>query len=382
MTIGIDIRFLARGTRSGIEEYTINLLSRLLSLDKNIKFKLFYNAFNQVELDYDWLRLPNVELKKFRWPNRFVFDPAAKFLKLPKIDRMLGGCDVFFAPHFLLSPVSQKCRKVVTFHDLSFEYFPDFFSWRKRFWHNSLAPRQRALEANKIIAVSQSTKDDLVSLYSLSTEKIKVIYSGIESRLGKKEITNEQKLAIRKKYNLPEDFILYFGTLEPRKNLVGLIQSYEAFRQQTGGDKKYSLVIAGNSGWLCDDIFAQAKKSNFATDIIFTGFIDPADKVYLYNLASLFVYPSFFEGFGFPPLEAMACGVPVICSHTSSFPEVVGEAALMIDPYNFDEIAWAMKEVLNDKELRQDLIEDGLARVNNFSWDKCAKETLSLLLEK
>jgi len=382
MTIGIDIRFLARGTRSGIEEYTINLLSRLLSLDKNIKFKLFYNAFNQVELDYDWLRLPNVELKKFRWPNRFVFDPAAKFLKLPKIDRMLGGCDVFFAPHFLLSPVSQKCRKVVTFHDLSFEYFPDFFSWRKRFWHNSLAPRQRALEANKIIAVSQSTKDDLVSLYSLSTEKIKVIYSGIESRLGKKEITNEQKLAIRKKYNLPEDFILYFGTLEPRKNLVGLIQSYEAFRQQTGGDKKYSLVIAGNSGWLCDDIFAQAKKSNFAADIIFTGFIDPADKVYLYNLASLFVYPSFFEGFGFPPLEAMACGVPVICSHTSSFPEVVGEAALMIDPYNFDEIAWAMKEVLNDKELRQDLIEDGLARVNNFSWDKCAKETLSLLLEK
>lgn len=382
MTIGIDIRFLARGTRSGIEEYTINLLSRLLSLDKNIKFKLFYNAFNQVELDYDWLRLPNVELKKFRWPNRFVFDPAAKFLKLPKIDRMLGGCDVFFAPHFLLSPVSQKCRKVVTFHDLSFEYFPDFFSWRKRFWHNSLAPRQRALEANKIIAVSQSTKDDLVSLYSLSTEKIKVIYSGIESRLGKKEITNEQKLAIRKKYNLPEDFILYFGTLEPRKNLVGLIQAYEAFRQQTGGDKKYSLVIAGNSGWLCDDIFAQAKKSNFAADIIFTGFIDPADKVYLYNLASLFVYPSFFEGFGFPPLEAMACGVPVICSHTSSFPEVVGEAALMIDPYNFDEIAWAMKEVLNDKELRQDLIEDGLARVNNFSWDKCAKETLSLLLEK
>ena len=381
MTIGIDIRFLARGTRSGIEEYTINLLSRLLSLDKNIKFKLFYNAFNQVELDYDWLNLPNVELKKFRWPNRFIFDPSAKFLKLPKIDRMLGGCDVFFAPHFLLSPVSRECRKVVTFHDLSFEYFPEFFSWRKRFWHNSLAPRQRALEADKVIAVSQSTKDDLMNLYVLTAEKVKVIYSGIESGLEKNELTNEQKLSIRKKYNLPENFILYFGTLEPRKNLVGLIQAYKIFRQQTMNNKKYSLVLAGNSGWLCDDIFAEAKKSDFAQDIIFTGFIDPFDKVYLYNLASLFVYPSFFEGFGFPPLEDMSCGVPVICSHTSSFPEVVGEAALMIDPYNFDEIAWAMKEVLNDGRLRQNLIEDGFIRVKNFSWDKCARETLELLIK-
>lgn len=379
MIIGIDIRFLAKGTRSGIEEYTINLLSRLLSLDKNIKFKLFYNAFNQIELDYDWLNLPNVELKKFRWPNRFIFDPAAKFLKLPKIDKMLGGCDVFFAPHFLLSPVSSTCRKIVVFHDLSFEYFPDFFSWRKRFWHSSLAPRQRALEADKIIAVSESTKDDLVNLYTLPVEKIKVIYSGIENGLEKKELTGEQKLLIRKKYNLPEEFILYFGTLEPRKNLVGLIQAYEIFRRQTASDKKYSLVLAGNSGWLCSDIFAEAKKSDFAKDIIFTGFIDPADKVYLYNLASLFVYPSFFEGFGFPPLEAMSCGVPVICSHTSSFPEVAGEAALMIDPYNFDEIAWAIKEVLSDKELKQDLIENGFARVKNFFWDKCAKETLELL---
>jgi glycosyltransferase involved in cell wall biosynthesis len=184
---------------------------------------------------------------------------------------------------------------------------------------------------------------------------------------------------IRKKYNLPENFILYFGTLEPRKNLVGLIQSYEIFRRQTGSDKKYSLVLAGNSGWLCDDIFVQARKSDFAQDIIFAGFVDPADKIYLYNLASLFVYPSFFEGFGFPPLEAMACGVPVICSHTSSFPEVVSQAALTVDPYNFDEIAWAMKEVLTDKELGQDLVKDGLIRAKNFSWDKCARETLDYL---
>jgi len=379
MTVGIDIRFLAKGSRTGIEEYTINLLSRLLSLDETIKFNLFYNAFSKAKLDYDWLGLPNVKLFEFHLPNRFFFDPLAKFCRQPKIDRLLGGVDVFFDPHFLLSPLSKTCRRVVTFHDLSFEYFPEFFSWRKRYWHAFLSPRARALEADKIIAVSQSTKDDLVSIYNLPAEKIKVVYSGIEKGLQKKEPADERKVSIRKKYNLPEDFILYFGTLEPRKNLIGLIRAYEIFRQQPTGGAKPSLVLAGNPGWLCDDIFAEAKKSAFARDIFFTGFIDPADKVYLYNLASVFVYPSFFEGFGFPPLEAMSCGVPVICSHTSSFPEVVGEAALMIDPYNFNEIAWAIKEVLIDKKLKQSLIEDGFARIKNFSWDRCAKETLGLL---
>lgn len=378
MTIGIDIRFLARGTRSGIEEYTINLLSRLLSLDKNIKFKLFYNAFNQIELDYNWLNLPNVELKRFRFPNRFVFDPMAKFLRLPKIDKLLGGGDVFFAPHFLLAPISKNCKKIITFHDLSFEYFPDFFSWRKRFWHTSLAPRARALEADKIIVVSQSTKDDLIDFYGVSEKKIKVIYSGVGEEF--KQISKQDCRATAQKYDLPCNFILYFGTIEPRKNLVGLIEAYQILRAKLPANQNCpKLVLAGNKGWLCNEIFTAAKKSPYASDIKFIGFVEPADKPQLFNLASLFVYPSFFEGFGFPPLEAMACGVPTITSHTSSFPEVAGDAVLMVDPYNYDEIAWAMEEILRDDNLRNDLIGKGFASVKNFSWDKCAQETLSLI---
>ena len=381
MTVGIDLRVLAKSTRSGIEEYTINLLSRLLSLDKNIKFKLFYNAFNQVKLNYDWLKLPNVELKKFRWPNRFVFDPLAKFLKLPKIDKLLGGCDIFLAPHFLLSPVSKGCKKVVTFHDLSFEYFPEFFSWRKRFWHASLAPRARALEADKIIAVSQSTKDDLVDLYGVAEEKIKVIHSGVGEEFT--PLPKSECQAVAQKYNLPANFILYFGTLEPRKNVVGLIKAYEIWRAKLLVSDTNSLapalVLAGNKGWLYNEIFSAAENSPYAKDIKFIGFVEPQDKPQLFNLSSLFVYPSFFEGFGFPPLEAMACGAPTITSHTSSFPEVLRESALMVDPYNFDEIAWAMKEVWLDAILKVGLICDGLARVKNFSWDRCAQETLSLI---
>jgi len=390
MNIGIDIRVLAKGTRTGIEEYTINLLSRLLSLDKNVKFKLFYNAFGKIKLDYEWLDLPNVQLKEFNYPNRFVFDPTAKFFSLPKINKLLGGVDAFFSPHFLLSPVSGGCRKIMTFHDLSFEYFSEFFPLRKRLWHSFLNPRVRASRAEKIICVSGSTKNDLVDLYGVSENKIKVIYSGVGPEFQKLEIgrygpsshrpdQGNWKLEISGKYNLPGKFILYFGTIEPRKNLVGLIKAYETLRDEYKVND-YKLVIAGSRGWLDKEIYAVAKKSPYTRDIIFTGFVESSDKIYLYNLASLFVYPSFFEGFGFPPLEAMSSGVPVVCSNTSSFPEVAGEAALMIDPYNFSEIAWAMKEVLGDKNLRENLIQKGLAHAKKFSWDKCARETLEFLI--
>ncbi len=387
MTIGIDIRVLARGTRTGIEEYTLNLLPRLLSLDRSIKFKLFYSAFNKIELDYQWVNLPNVEIKKFSFPNRFIFDPLAKFLHLPKIDKILGGADVFFAPHFLLSPASGQCRKVTTFHDLSFEYFPEFFPGRKNFWHTFLNPRNQALQADKIIAVSGSTKNDLASQYGIEAQKIKVIYSGVgeefkkeASGSGQADSTGSpQAASVKNKYSLPDKFILYFGTIEPRKNLIGLVRAYEIFREKYKFSD-FKLVLAGNRGWLEKEILRAAGESVFAKDIIFTGFVAPADKIYLYNLASLFVYPSFFEGFGFPPLEAMACGVPVICSHTSCFPEVAGGAALLADPYNWGEIAWAMNEILSDEDLKNYLISRGFEQANKFSWDKCARETLEFLL--
>ncbi len=379
MTVGVDLRVLAKGTRTGIEEYALNLLSRLLSLDKSVKFKLFYNAFNKIELEYDWLRLPNVELQRFSWPNRFALDPLAKFFNQPKIDRLLGGVDVFWAPHFLLSPVSAKCRYVLTFHDLSFEYFPEFFPWRKRFWHATLTPKSRARQAQKIIAVSQSTKDDLMDWYQVPAAKIKVIHSGVGEEF--KPLAPERGQQIKQKYNLPDNFILYFGTLEPRKNLTGLIAAYEIFRDKLAGQNRPpKLVLAGSRGWLAGQILRAAKNSRYNQDIILPGFIEPADKVYLYNLATLFVYPSFFEGFGFPPLEAMACGVPTVTSHTSSFPEVVGDSALMVDPYNFEELAWAIKEVWQDEALRSEMAAKGLARAKNFSWQKCAEETLDFLI--
>ncbi len=381
MNIGIDIRVLARGARTGVEEYAINLLAHLLSLENKVNYKLFYNAYQKVKLNYDWLSLDNVQLKDFKIPNRLFF-ALARYFNQPKIDNLLKGVDVYFNPHFFIAPVSSKCKKIITFHDLSFEHYPEFFSWRKRAWHKFLMnTRQEAEQADKIIAVSESTKQDLINLYGIEKEKIKVIYSGV----GKQFKTISSKSDLKNtslKYGLPKRFILFFGTIEPRKNIIGLIKAFEILKEgHSSIPSELKLVIAGTKGWLYQDIFRTAQESRHRRDIFFTGFIKEQDKPCLYNLAELFVFPSFFEGFGFPPLEAMACGLPTIVSGNSSLPEVVGSGALIIDPFNIDEMAWAMETALINKSLREKLIQKGLKQAKKFSWKKCAQKTLKVLKE-
>jgi len=215
-----------------------------------------------------------------------------------------------------------------------------------------------------------------------------VIYSGVGKQFRPikngsvaLKLTAQPTVKLKKKYNLPDRFVLYFGTIEPRKNLIGLIKAFELLKSQGERGSQIKLVIAGTNGWLYKDILKTAQESKYRRDIIFTGFIEDKDKPYLYNLAELFVYPSFFEGFGFPPLEAMACGLPTIVSHTSSLPEVVGQGALMIDPYNIDELAWAMEMALTDSNLKERLIKKGIAQAKKFSWSKCARQTLKVLTE-
>jgi len=415
MIIGIDIRVLARGTRTGIEEYVLNLLPRLLSVDlpageagppdgeasKKIKYKLFYNAFKKVKLDYSWLNLPNVELRNFRFPNRLLNFFVWVF-KWPKIDKFLGNLDIFFSPHFLPVSLSRNCKRVITFHDLSFEHHPQFLSRSRKLWHFLTFPKQQAGKADKIMADSQSTKEDLIKNYNVDPKRIKVVHLGVNRSFKPIRKNDSQIEEVRKKYKLPEKFILYFGTIEPRKNLFLIIRAFEALKGKfsksnletawkgfEGGVivKKKSiltdlkLVIAGSKGWLYKDIFKMVKNSKYRKDIIFTGFVDDKDKPCLYNLADVFLYPSFFEGFGFPPLEAMACGVPTIVSNVSSLPEVVGNGAVMINPYNVDELTFAIKEILEDKNLREDLIKKGLKQARKFDWDKTAEQILDIFIK-
>jgi len=318
----------------------------------------------------------NCAIIKGRYPNKLLNYWLFKFFKRPKIDRLLG-VDLFFMPHINFIALSKESKFILTIHDLSFLRFKDFFSWRKNFWHKMLNLKNLINRADKIITVSESSKSDILDLFKTSPEKIKVIHSGIEDNFRMIDKNDESIIKIRKKYNLPEKFILFLGTIEPRKNISSLIQAYGQLHAH-GRYAEYKLVIAGAKGWKNRNIFKAWSESSFVDDIKFIGYVAREDKIYIYNLAKVFVYPSFYEGFGFPPLEAMACGTPVIASYASSLPEILGRAALLIDPYNTADIAEAIDNVIADKELRNDLVVGGLARAKEYKWGKTAGEYIKL----
>ncbi len=378
--IGIDIRVLVLGRRTGVEEYLLNLLPRMIEKNPEITFRLFYNAWHKQKLDYPWLDSPNVELHERSIPNRPMFAAHALF-DWPKVDKLIGGCDVFWSPHMVNVALSKNIRHVITVHDLAFERYPEFFNKEKLWWHKYLmTPRHQLSGAHHLISVSHSTARDLQNFYSIPKERVSVVYPGVSSAYKPMQYPDTVLYPCRDKYGLPEHFILYFGTIEPRKNLIGLIRAFEILKKRD--NIKAKLVIAGTKGWLYGGILKAAETSPFVDDILFTGFIADEDKPALYNLADIFVYPSFFEGFGFPPLEAMACGIPVITSNRASLPEVCGDAAILVDPYRPAEIAEATPTLFNNPQAREILVRRGVERAKMFSWDACAEKTMRILLNK
>lgn len=376
MTIGIDIRVLAQGAFTGVEEYTEGILRHLPRVS-GTNYKLFYNAYRAADLTSIWTKRDDFEIYRRHFPNRLFFLTARMF-NWPQIDETLGGADVLWTPHFFPAPTGKRTKKVITFHDLSFERYPEFFSFKKKRWHNFfIDARRQARAADRLIAVSHSTKSDLVDIYGIPEEKITVIHSGVDEILG--PVRSPQEMArVKSRYSLPDRFILFMGTLEPRKNITGIIKSFDILKRNGSfGDLK--LVVAFAPGWSYRSIIQAAYDSPYASDIIFVGRVAREDKAAFYSLAEIFVYPSFFEGFGFQALEAMRCGTPVVTSRVSSLPELAGEAALLVDPYNPEAIAEAVRLFLTDDNLREEYRKRGFEQAKKFSWEKAARETYNIL---
>lgn len=349
MKIGIDLRCLLEEEKTGVGEYTVAVIKKILKEDQKSKFIFFLNSYKEIKTDFEWIeKSPNAKIKYFHYPNK-ILNLFFWFLNWPKVDKMIGGVDAFFMPNFSFISLSKKCQRILTIHDLSFELFPKSFSFKRRLWHFMVNPRRLCKESHSIFTVSDSTKQDLISLYRINPEKIKTVYPPFDYKKFSKEVTEKEKQEIIKKYKLPREFILYLGTIEPRKNIISLIKAFNEFKKNNKTDLK--LVIAGGKGWLWEDVFRQAAKSKFKNEIIFTNFISENDKPIVYRLAKVFVFVSFFEGFGFPPLEAMASGNPVIASNCSSMPEILSEAAILINPYRPKEIVLALNQLMSDQEL-------------------------------
>jgi len=313
MKIGIDARTLMDDNYSGISECTLNLIRAMLvinSKNNEHEIKLFYNSLTNKK---NIPKFENVERIYTRYPNKFFNYILQKIFHFPKIDKLLD-VDSFFMPHFNFVSLS-KAKKNLTVHDLSFLKYPSFFNKRKNFWHKMLNVGKIIKTSDKIVAISENTKRDIVDIFDIKSDKIKVVHNGISDEFKKLDRSNKDLEEIKEKYNLPNDFILFLGTIEPRKNIKNIILSFDEFIKKQK-NKDIELVIIGQLGWSSDDVLDVARQSK--NKIRFLGYIPKEEKVYFYNLASIFLFPSFYEGFGLPPLEAMACGTPVITSNASS----------------------------------------------------------------
>lgn len=367
MRIAIDAHMV--GTRgTGNETYVVNLSKALASIDTTNEYRLY--TYNPALLPGELLRPSNFSALRVR--------PALSAIRIPLSMPFLSWKDGHDLLHVnYIAPPMCPCHTVVTIHDISYEFFPEFFSPRDRTLLSTFVPVS-AKRASKIITVSNNTKQDIIERYGVDEDSIVVTHEAADPAFA--QITDERLLRrVRDEYGISDDFLLAVGNLQPRKNLPRLVEAFADLIQS--GAIRHQLVIAGQAFWRESEIIDLVEDKHLQDHVVFTGYVPREDLVLLYNAATLFLYPSLYEGFGLPPLEAMACGTPVITSNCSSLPEVVGDAALLIDPRDTEQLAQAVAKALSSDELRRELSLRGLERAKSFSWERTARETLSVYEE-
>jgi glycosyltransferase involved in cell wall biosynthesis len=275
-----------------------------------------------------------------------------------------------------VAPLLCPCPTVVTVLDLSFLRFPEAFKAFNRLYLG-LMTRVSVQRASRVIAISESTRHDVIALLGASPGRVHRVYCGVSPSF--QPLSRAEIEAFRREKGLPERFILNLGTVEPRKNVLRLVEAYASLVASASGDlSDVHLIVAGGRGWLADPVYARVEELDLGDRVHFVGYVPEEEKQLWYNAASCFCYPSLYEGFGLPPLEAMACGVPVITSDAASLPEVVGEAGLTVSPLDVSALCEALRQVLSDPALHADLSARGRTRASRFSWTEAARQTAGI----
>ncbi|MDX1995827.1 MAG: glycosyltransferase family 1 protein [bacterium] len=371
MTYPIALDYTAAYEQGGgIGRYVRELVAALARLDSSTQYRLFVAGANRDQL-------PSPPNANFQWkPSRITPAWFARIwhraqVPLP-VETFVGNISLYHATDFVLPPTRRSTCTILTVHDLSFVRVPEAASPNLKKYLDMVVPRS-ARRADHILADSQATKDDLISLYALPESKITVLLSGVDARFSH---TTSALLTTRKTYRIGErPYLFTVGTVQPRKNYVRLVEALQMLRQQ-GCD--VDLVIAGGKGWLDGPLYQKIDKLKLQEHVHLIGFAADTDLPTLYSGAACVAFPSLYEGFGFPVLEGMACGTPVVTSTVSSLPEVAGDAALMVNPTDTEAIADAIRRVLDDSTLRAALIQKGYAQAKKFTWENSARHLMQV----
>ncbi|MBR1738225.1 MAG: glycosyltransferase family 4 protein [Firmicutes bacterium] len=373
MKIGFDIQLLERREKTGIAKCAQYLLAHIVKMkkDNSMSVNFFRNSMGMEDIDglrgYEKL---GYEINEYK--GRFdqtIYKLLWNFIPIPYSFFFGDKNDVTVFFNYYVPPF-VKGKKVTVFHDMVCFDHPETMSLKTRIMLK-ISIKSSAKRADRIITVSEFSKRQTMKYLKVDEEKIDVMPNGVDLDIFRSDISGERKEGVKKKYGIEGEYLLYLGMLEPRKNINGIIEGYIRLCKRMEDAPK--LVLAGGKGWLYESIFEKVKENNLEDKVIFTGYVDGEDIAAMMSAAKVFVFPSIYEGFGIPPLEAMACGTPVITSNNTSLPEVMGDCGILVDPYNYEEIADAMERVLTDEKLRKEMIEKGIERAKLFSWDNSAK---------
>lgn len=354
----------------GNESYATNLIEALAEIDSVNNYTLFVTR--------------EAAIKRFRnrWPN-FVVRSTLPHTPLVRIPLTLSAelrrhpVDVLHVQ--FTSPPFAPCPVVLSIHDLSFEHLPDTFN-RRSWVQLRITVRRSARSAAKVLALSEHARQDIISTYKISPDRVSAIPIGAAPHFA--PVQDEKELQrVRHTYGIARNYILTVGSIQPRKNLGRLAQAYARLRDRFTGIEVPQLVVVGRRAWLYRETLREFEQLRTSGGVVITGYVPETDLPALYSGAVCFIYPSYFEGFGLPPLEAMKCGAPVIAGDRTSLPEVIGDAGLLVDPFDIDAIASAITNVILDSNLRSELRSKSVERARMFDWRETARRTLEVYRE-
>lgn len=380
MKIAFDGQPLLNANKTGIAYYEDGLVRGMMEYYPENEYQLDVFTFRGRDQKKEYLEEygKNIKHNECAWFPGSLFRMISMFFPIPYCMFFKKKSDITHFCNYVI-PFGVRGKKIVTVHDLAFREYPETI--RKRTLLMLKSSLKRSIRrADAILADSDFTRQEILKYYKVSEKKIHIVPCGIDTSKFYPIKDTVQIDAVKEKYGIGSEYYLYLGTLEPRKNIEGILEAYSMLKERVTGEIP-KMVIAGGKGWLFDSIFEKVQEMHLDEDVIFTGYVEEQDKVKLLNGAVSFCFPSFYEGFGMPPMEAMACGTAVITSNGNSLREVTGEAAVHVEPTDYQQLSEAMERVWRDRGYREELQQKGFEQVKKYSW-KNAVDALQIVYEE